>query len=139
MIVPGSTRNLKWCASFKGKLSVFSACFTRKYWTVSKLFVLTCFTLNLPWTSSWQLIFRLLVISIIVPGYTRILRQRISFLGDFSLFSARFTQTAFRLSVITCFPLNLPRNYSWNLLYSLFFVCNNFPRIYDKYTMAYVI
>ena len=52
-IVPDGKINLRQCAPFKGELSVFSTCFTVKVWIFFKLYVITCFPLNIPWTYLW--------------------------------------------------------------------------------------
>ena len=110
---------------FKGKIPVFFVCFFCKVWIMSKLSVLTCFTLNITRNYSWHFLFSWLLIVIIVSVSTRKCWRCTSFKGKVSVFSSYFTHKywmTLKIYILTYFPLNIPRIYSWHFLFSLLLI-----------------
>ena len=122
IIVPVSTRNLRWCTSFKGEISVFYSYIFHKDQTLSEISILTGFPLNITWKYYWNFFFRWLLIVIIASVSTRNLRCHMSLKCDISVFSTCFTWMTLALSLLTWFPINILRNYYWHFFFSWFVI-----------------
>ena len=120
-----STLFLKMFTEFK---SNSSACFSHKVWTHT---LLTCSTLNVHWTSSGHFLFSWLLLLIILPGCKTFLWWCMLLTGELSVFYACFSLkiwTLFKLSILTCFRLNIPWTYFQYLIFRLLLTVIIVPR-----------